>query len=56
MNLSFIRKISHFARCGFFEKLVSPQVFCPDAVELLIKHSPTYRAPNNKDEIKLNVS
>ncbi|QOY42669.1 Armadillo-type fold protein [Cryptosporidium parvum] len=25
MNLSFIRKISHFARCGFFEKLVSPQ-------------------------------
>ncbi|PPS93821.1 Armadillo-type fold containing protein, partial [Cryptosporidium hominis] len=55
MNLSFIRKISHFARCGFFEKLVSPQVFCPDAVELLIKHSPTYRAPNNKDEIKLNT-
>ncbi|KAK9173628.1 hypothetical protein cmbei_3003136, partial [Cryptosporidium meleagridis] len=27
MNLSFIRKISHFARCGFFEKLVSPEIF-----------------------------
>ncbi|POM84286.1 hypothetical protein CmeUKMEL1_11635 [Cryptosporidium meleagridis] len=55
MNLSFIRKISHFARCGFFEKLVSPEIVCPDAVELLMKHSPNYKVPKNNDEKTFNM-
>lgn len=56
MDLSSIRKISRFAKCGFFERVKNPQIVCPDVVELLIKYSSNDKILNNINEIKLYVS
>ncbi|KAJ1609814.1 hypothetical protein OIY81_1206 [Cryptosporidium canis] len=60
MDWSSIRQISHFARCGFVERLKDPHIVCPVIVELLTRYSSNCEYPDHvnnhtKNEKKIRI-
>lgn len=57
MDISEIRELSHLVRCGFIDKLKTPELVCPGLVELIHKYSVKYKNKHiSFENVKHDVS